>query len=226
MLFAINSPARLSREYNILWVLPEMQVIARSHVMIDTVLHQLQSLCWSKSIDTASQALAQAVPPGVPNSHRALADHSGLSRSTLHRRAHGETRSQRRLRANNTLRPWLEDDLVKYLLQISYLGHLLRIMIPALAFDLTRYRSVAERPSQPPDRNWPKAFEIRHPEFGARWVEALDWDRHKRNIYGKARNGLRWSERSCKIQISSFGTCGIWIRRESYYACRAWSRFS
>jgi hypothetical protein len=41
------------------------------------------------NIDRASRALAQDVPPGVPKSYRALADHGIVPRSTLHHRACG-----------------------------------------------------------------------------------------------------------------------------------------
>jgi hypothetical protein len=40
-------------------------------------------------MDRASQVLAQGVPPGVPRSYRALADHGNVPRSTLHHRARG-----------------------------------------------------------------------------------------------------------------------------------------
>ena len=40
-------------------------------------------------MDRASQILAQGVPPGVPYSYRALADHGDISHSTLHHRARG-----------------------------------------------------------------------------------------------------------------------------------------
>ena len=41
------------------------------------------------NMDKASQVLAQGVPVGMPESYRALADHSGVARSTLHHRAQG-----------------------------------------------------------------------------------------------------------------------------------------
>jgi hypothetical protein len=40
-------------------------------------------------MDRAIQVLAQGVPPSVPKSYRALADHSNVPRSTLHHRARG-----------------------------------------------------------------------------------------------------------------------------------------
>jgi len=38
-------------------------------------------------MDKASQVLAQGPPVGVPRSYRAIADHSGVLRATLHHRA-------------------------------------------------------------------------------------------------------------------------------------------
>jgi hypothetical protein len=41
------------------------------------------------NMDRASQVFAQGVPPGVPRSYRALADHGNIPHSTLHHRARG-----------------------------------------------------------------------------------------------------------------------------------------
>jgi hypothetical protein len=41
------------------------------------------------NMDRASQVLVQAVPPGVPRSYRALADHGNVPHSTLYHRARG-----------------------------------------------------------------------------------------------------------------------------------------
>lgn len=40
-------------------------------------------------MDRATQALAQGVPPGVPDSYCALVDHGNVPRSTLNYRARG-----------------------------------------------------------------------------------------------------------------------------------------
>ncbi|KAH7065089.1 hypothetical protein B0J12DRAFT_545041, partial [Macrophomina phaseolina] len=37
----------------------------------------------------------------------------------------------------------------------------------------------------PPGKNWPRAFEKRHPELKARRVRAIDWKRHGNNIHDK-----------------------------------------
>ncbi|PMD60442.1 uncharacterized protein K444DRAFT_392833 [Hyaloscypha bicolor E] len=44
-------------------------------------------------MDRASQVLAQGVPPGVPRSYRALADHGNVPHSTLHHRKENVTAS-------------------------------------------------------------------------------------------------------------------------------------
>jgi len=38
---------------------------------------------------------------------------------------------------------------------------------------------------QPPGKNWPQAFQKRHPELKAKRVKVLDWNRHDNNIYDK-----------------------------------------
>jgi hypothetical protein len=72
------------------------------------------------------------------------------------------------------------------MLQMAELGTPVRIKyIPSIAFTATRYRPEADRPAKPPNKNWAKAFENRHPELRARKVRALDWNRHKKDIYHK-----------------------------------------
>jgi hypothetical protein len=44
---------------------------------------------------------------------------------------------------------------------------------------------------KPPGKNWAKAFQDRHQEVRARAVKALDWNRHKKNIYNKV---TQWFE--------------------------------
>ncbi|KAF8859121.1 hypothetical protein BDZ45DRAFT_621553, partial [Acephala macrosclerotiorum] len=119
-------------------------------------------------MDRASQVLAQGVPPGVPRSYRALADHGNKAQSQQY------------------LTPWEEDVLIKYLLQMSDLGQPIRMkFIPSIAFRVTRHRPSMDRPLKPPGRNWTKALEKRHPELIAQRVKALDWNRHEKNTYIK-----------------------------------------
>ncbi|PVH91472.1 hypothetical protein DM02DRAFT_477092, partial [Periconia macrospinosa] len=119
-------------------------------------------------MDKASQALAQGVPDGVPQSYRALADYSGE-----------KAKSQR------YLREYEEAALVQYLLQLSDLGRPVRLKyIPSLAFCITRQR-ITDRPPKPPHEGWTKHLEQRYPELKARRVRALEWNRHENNIYDK-----------------------------------------
>jgi hypothetical protein len=61
----------------------------------------------------------------------------------------------------------------------------------SLAFVIARQRSsVFQAPSsdekiKPPGKNWPQAFNKRHPELNSKKVKALDWNRHDNNIYDK-----------------------------------------
>ncbi|KAH6661715.1 hypothetical protein B0J14DRAFT_496804 [Halenospora varia] len=60
-------------------------------------------------MDRASRVLAQGVPPGIPRSYRALADYGDKARGQQY------------------LKPYEEDVVVKYLLQMSDLGQPIRI---------------------------------------------------------------------------------------------------
>lgn len=137
-------------------------------------------------MDKASQALAQGVPPGVPSSYRALADHSHVARSTLHHRARGRRSIEEKAKSQQYLTPWEEDVVVKFMRQMALLGQPIRMkFIPAIAFSATRERPKGDRPLKPPGKNWAKAFENRHLELQARRLSALDWNRHEKNIYDK-----------------------------------------
>jgi len=46
-------------------------------------------------------------------------------------------------------------------------------------------RSTTDVTIKRPGKNWPKAFEKRHPELNSRKVKAVDWNRHDNNIYNK-----------------------------------------
>jgi DDE superfamily endonuclease len=89
-------------------------------------------------------------------------------------------------RGQQYLKPYEEDVLIEYLLQMSDLGQPIRLkFIPFIAFRVTRHRPTTDRPLKPPGRNWTKALEKRHPELIARKVKALNWNRHEKNTYGK-----------------------------------------
>jgi hypothetical protein len=106
-------------------------------------------------MDRASQVLAQGVPPSVPKSCRALADHHGnISYSTLYRRARGRPSREEKAQGQQYLKSYEEEVIVKYLLQMADLGYLIRItFIPSLAYSVTRHRLITERPPKAPGRN-------------------------------------------------------------------------
>ena len=137
-------------------------------------------------MDKASQVLAQDVPPGVPRSYRALADHGNVPHSRLHHRARGRPSMEEKAQGQQYLKPYEEEVIVKCLLQMSNLGYPIRMkFIPSLAYSVTRHRPTTERPLKAPGRNWAKALEKRHPILLARRVKALDWNCHEKNIYRK-----------------------------------------
>jgi hypothetical protein len=127
-------------------------------------------------MDRASQVLAQGVPPSVPKSYRALADHYGnISYSTLHHRARGRPSREEKAQGQQYLRLYEEEVIVKYLLQMSNLGYPIRIkFILLLAYSVTRHRLTTKRPLKAPSRNWAKALEKHYLILLARRVKALD----------------------------------------------------
>jgi hypothetical protein len=117
-------------------------------------------------MDKASQALAQGVPSGVPNSYRALADYSHVARSTLHHRARGRRSMEEKAKSQQYLTPWEEDVVVKFMRQIAFLGQPIRMkFIFAIAFSATRERPKADRLLKPLGKNWAKALENCYPEL-------------------------------------------------------------
>ena len=63
-------------------------------------------------MDKASRALAHGVPSEVPTSYRALADRSGVARSTLHYRAHGRQSIEAKAQSQQDLTPAEEKAVV------------------------------------------------------------------------------------------------------------------
>lgn len=79
-----------------------------------------------------------------------------------------------------------EKALVKFLLLMSSLGQLVRIKyLGSLAFSIARQRSTKNIAIKCPSKNWPRAFEKRHPELQTRRVRSIDWKRHGNNIHKK-----------------------------------------
>ncbi|GAB1729805.1 hypothetical protein NU195Hw_Modified_186t2 [Hortaea werneckii] len=137
-------------------------------------------------MDKASQALAKGLPASVPRSYRAIADHSGVPRSTLHCRAKGQRSIEEKAQSQQHLKPFEERAMTDFILQISDLGTPVRIKYtPSLAFSVARHRPESNRPLKPPGKNWAKALQKRHPELQARKFKVLDWDRHEKNIIPK-----------------------------------------
>ena len=76
------------------------------------------------------------------------------------------------------------------MVQQDALGRPVRVKyIRSIAFSLARQRPVADRPSKPPNKNWPQSFYKRHPELRASKNGALDWNRY--DIYDKV---VHWFE--------------------------------
>jgi hypothetical protein len=132
-------------------------------------------------MDRASQILAES----LPGSYAARAAQGEVARSTLHARDNGRPPRKEKDQGQQYLTPSEEKAVVKLLLHMGKLGKPVPVKyIPSLAFSIASKRST-NRPPKPPGRNWPRAFEKRHPELKARKVRALDWDRHPNNIYDK-----------------------------------------
>jgi hypothetical protein len=98
-------------------------------------------------MDRASQVLAQGVPPGVPNSYRALADHGKVPHTTLYHRADGRRLIEENAQNQQYLTPSEVKAVISFLLQMSDLGQPVRMKyIPSIAFSATRQRPTTERP--------------------------------------------------------------------------------
>jgi hypothetical protein len=139
-------------------------------------------------MDRASQVLAQALPAHIPRTYAALADWGDVPLTTIYHRAHGRRSKEEHAQSKQYLTAEEEKAMVKFLLLMSSLGHPVRIkFLPSLAFSIARRRSsvTTNDPIKPPGKNWPRAFEKRHPELKARRVKTMDWKRHENNIYYK-----------------------------------------
>lgn len=128
-------------------------------------------------MDRASQVLAQGLPPDVPRTWAALSERSDVPLTTLYYRAHKRSSMKEKARGQQYLTLEEEKALVTFLLLMSDLGQFVRVKyIPSLAFSVARQRSIVTTNDlvKPPNKNWSRAFEIRHPELKARRVRALD----------------------------------------------------
>jgi ABC-type nitrate/sulfonate/bicarbonate transport system substrate-binding protein len=127
-------------------------------------------------MDSASQALAQDLPPNVRRTYAALAEHSDaqVSRTTVWYRAKGRPSRRTKAEGQQYLTPSEEKAFVRHLLRSAALGFPIRVKdIPALAFSIARRRSPTKA-IKPPNKNWPQAFAKRHPELARRRTRAMD----------------------------------------------------
>ncbi|KAF2625003.1 hypothetical protein BU25DRAFT_302647, partial [Macroventuria anomochaeta] len=121
-------------------------------------------------MDPASRALAQALPAGVADTYANRSEYGNAPLST----------SQQYLTRDE------EKALVRFLLLKSSLGQPVRIkFVRSLAFSIARQRLPTNRPSKPPGKNWPRAFEKRNTQLQAKKVRSIDWKRHGNNIHEK-----------------------------------------
>jgi hypothetical protein len=91
-------------------------------------------------------------------------------------------RSKRKPRANFTSGLPEAKAIIEFCLHMSDLGQPIQMNhIPSIAFRATRHRPLESRPSKPPGKYWPKAFEKRYLELQARREKAIDWNRHKKS---------------------------------------------
>ncbi|KAF2732553.1 hypothetical protein EJ04DRAFT_403698, partial [Polyplosphaeria fusca] len=137
-------------------------------------------------MDPASQVLAEALRANKHLSLRALADRSGVPRSTISARKLGRPSLKEKAQRQQYLTVEEEKALADFLLLMSHLGNPVRVKhIPLLAFSLANRRSATDKPLKPPYEKWTRAFERRHPELNAKRVKAIDWKRHENNVYDK-----------------------------------------
>jgi hypothetical protein len=137
-------------------------------------------------MDRASQVLGEGLPADEPRTYAALAGRGGVPRSTIWHRAHGRPSKEDKAQRQQYLTPVEEKALAKYLIRMSDIGYPVPIKyVPSLAFIIACRRSTTDEAIKPPGKNWPKAFEKRHPKLNSRKVKAVDWNRHDNNIYDK-----------------------------------------
>ncbi|KAK3216205.1 hypothetical protein GRF29_8g2550851 [Pseudopithomyces chartarum] len=137
-------------------------------------------------MDPASQALVERLPEGVRDTFAARSEYSNVPISTLIHRRRGRRSREEQAQGQQYLTREEERALVKFLLLMSSLGQPVRIKyLRSLAFSIARQRSTKNKSIKRPGKNWPRAFEKRHPELQARRVRSIDWKRHGSNIHEK-----------------------------------------
>jgi hypothetical protein len=106
---AIASTARILIPYHVCGVRPGFSniLLVDGSTLVPRHWSHLSSLPtlllrWQDNMDRASQVIAQGVPPGVPKSYHALADHGNVPRSTLYYRASGRRSIEKKAHGQST----------------------------------------------------------------------------------------------------------------------------
>jgi hypothetical protein len=120
---------------------------------------------------------------------------TGIPTSTLWRRANNKPSIVDKAANQQYLTPQEEQALVEYVLRLANNGYPLPVkFLRSLALVIAQQRSSTFQiidPSfevQPPGKNWPQGFYLRHPQLKARRLRAIDWKRDDRQIEEKVRH--------------------------------------
>jgi hypothetical protein len=97
---------------------------ARCRVSSPHPPHPIES---DSNMDKASQALAESLPDGIPDTLTARAAHSNVPLSTVTHRANGRPSKEAKAVGQRYLYPYEEDAVVDFVLQSSALGFPIRM---------------------------------------------------------------------------------------------------
>jgi hypothetical protein len=113
-----------------------------------------------------------------------------IHRTTLQHRARGRRSREEKDQGKQYLYPWEEKVLVRFLALQDALGRSVPVKyVCSIAFSLACKRDPGDRPSDPPNKNWPQFLYKRSSKLAASRRQALDWKRF--DIYKKA---VHWFE--------------------------------
>jgi hypothetical protein len=122
-------------------------------------------------MDRASQVLAQ----GSTDSLHKQALANDVHRTTLQHRARGRCSREEKDKGQQYLCPWEEKALVRFLALQDALGRPVLVKyICLIAFSLACKCKLDDRPSKPPNKNWPQSLYKRHLNLTTSRSEALD----------------------------------------------------
>jgi hypothetical protein len=138
------------------------------------------------NVELANQVLAQTDPIDVPADWASLVEtEEEIPYHTRCYRKRGRPSMKDKAQGQQYLIPPGEKALVAFILRMGAVGTPIRVKyIPALAF-CTASRRATNRPSEPPNKNWPQAFRPRHPQLKSRNNRPMPWERHDNSIYNK-----------------------------------------